>query len=75
MIFGVELRDNNAIEEKGRGKGGKEGKEGGGGETNAITNYSMVSWAARRRQWPGRARRAREGEGRQRNMLLHNIVD
>ena len=46
MIFGVELRDNNAIEEKGRGKGGKEGKEGGGGETNAITNYSMVSWAA-----------------------------
>ena len=49
MIFGVELRDNNAIEEGGREgerERERERRGGGEGETNAITNYSMVSWAA-----------------------------
>ena len=46
MIFGVELRDNNAIEEGGREGEREREREGEEGETNAITNYSMVSWAA-----------------------------
>ena len=42
VIFGVELRDNNAIEERGRGRGRERERE-----TNAITNYALVSWAVR----------------------------
>ena len=44
MIFGVELRDNNAIAHRREGGRGRE-REGrmGTGETNAITNYSMVT--------------------------------
>ena len=73
VIFGVELRDNNAIEERGRGREKRER------ETNAITNYALVSRAVRGDSGQGGLdERGEEGErrdGGQRNMLLHNIVD